>query len=449
MIDIKTKKSELCFPMDIFSPDVQQSFTELAEQYSIPLDYLGTTAIWLIAALSGNMYEVEKMKVKPIVYCLLLGPSSLGKSVAHRILCDDIIAKKEAHNVADFQRRLLAWKEVEEEAKRDKTGNIKRLPFPIRKIRTATNATTEAIIQYATTNPAGFGMYFDEGMAMYSGGAYKKENNSVDFWNKAWNGDAFNELRVDNTRERYVEAPAISVLAGMQTERIAEMFSKDTVDSGLINRFLFTASNYVHLNDNIDHFADRMVACEEWQNVVTRLFNKGMSYIAEDLNDPFSRKAIPFRPDARLYFNNTANLITREANELIRDLREGDGQKNIIAYWGKLFQYFKRFLPLLAILRDPDHPIIDTKVVEDARKLYYYYRNQAKMILHSLISEQETSLNENELKLFNMLPDTFQGAEAIEIAEALKFSHGYFHNVYRRKYSKGFIRKSADGYYKV
>lgn len=446
MIDIKTKKAELRFPMDIFSDDIQISFHQLAEQYSIPQDYLGTTAIWLIAALSGNMYETEGLKAKPIVYCLLLGPSSLGKSVAHRLLCDDIIARKEAANVAEFQRNLLAWKEAEDAAKRDK--DVKRLPFPVRKIRTATNATTEAIIQYATTNPAGFGMYFDEGKAMYSGGAYKKENNSVDFWNKAWNGDPFNELRIDHTRERYVEAPAISVLAGMQTERIAEMFSKDTVDSGLFNRFLFTASDYVHLNEDIDHFADRMHACEEWHNVVTRLFNKGMSYLNEDI-DPYSRKKIQFLPDARMYFNKSASIITQEANELIRDLREGDGQKNIIAYWGKLFQYFKRFLPILAILRDPDYPIIDTKVVEDARKLYYYYRNQAKAILHSLISEQETSLNENELKLFNMLPDTFQAAEAIEIAEALKFSQGYFHNVYRRKYSKGFIRKGAEGYYKV
>lgn len=446
MIQIKTKQDSLNFPLEIFTPSIAESFRELAQQHSIPVDYLGTTAIWMVASLTGNMYETKGVKAKPIVYCMMLGPSSLGKSVAHRLLCDDVVSKLEAHNVAEFKRKLKEFEEHQEHRKRNRDQEIPNIPYPIRKIRTATNATTEAIIQYASTNPAGFGMYFDEGKAMYSGGAYKKDNNSVDFWNNAWNGMPFNELRVDHARERYVEDPAISVLAGMQTDRIAEMFSKDTMESGLFNRFLFTASGYVHLNEEVDHFAESAKVCQEWRDIIVKLFNQGMYFTKPSPDDPFGVTSIPFTDGAKLLFNSTAKEITRQANELIAGLREGDGTKNIISYWGKLFAYFKRFHPILAVMRNPVEPVIDERVVQDALKLYYYYRNQAKSILHSLIAEQETSLNANELKLFTMLPDRFTAAEAEQVAEALKFSRTYFYNTFRRKYSRGFLRKE-NGFY--
>lgn len=448
MIEIKTNQATV-FPLDIFGDNVANSFKEIAEYHSIPIDYLASTALWTISSLSGNMYQVPELPTKIILYILLLGPSSLGKSVAYRTLCEDIIRKSEVQLYTDFEQKLADWNERTEQYKKTKDEKAEPPgPMPRRKIRVVTSATTEAIIHYATFNPAGFGMYFDEGKAMYSGGAYKKENNSVDFWNKAWNGDIFNELRVDHQRERFVENPAISVLAGMQTERITEMFSKDTRESGLINRFLFTSSEYITLNENIDFFGEKKTVSREWEDIVTRLYKKGCEFFIEE-GSPFDPvKKITFTPEAKKQFNQTASMLTARANDLIKSLKEGDGRKAVVAYWGKLFAYFKRLMPIIAIMRDPDYPEIDLEVVKDAERVYMYYRDQAKNILASIISEEQTDLNANELKLYNMLPDKFTAGEAEQIAEAMKFSRSYFHTAFRRKYGRGFLRKSEGFYYK-
>lgn len=446
MIEIKTNLATT-FPLDIFGEDIANSFQEIAEYHSIPIDYLASTALWTISSLSGNMYQVPELPTKIILYILLLGPSSLGKSVAYRTLCEDIIRKSEVQLYTEFEQKLADWNERQDLYKKSKDEKAQPPgPMPKRKIRIVTSATTEAIIHYATFNPAGFGMYFDEGKTMYSGGAYKKENNSVDFWNKAWNGDIFNELRVDHMRERFVENPAISVLAGMQTDRIEEMFSKDTRESGLINRFLFTSSDYITLNENVDFFGEKKTVSPEWADIVTRLYRKGCEFFIEE-DSPFNPvKKILLTPDAKTQFNKTASELTAKANDLIRSLKEGDGRKSIVAYWGKLFAYFKRLMPIIAIMRDPDHPEIDLQVVQDAERIYQYYRDQAKHILAGIISQEQTDLNENELRLYNMLPDKFTASEAEQIAEAMKFSRSYFHTAYRRKYGRGFLRK-AEGYY--
>lgn len=450
MIEIKTKQST-GFPMDIFSPEIAQSFEDVSRYYSIPLDYVASASLWTISSLSGNMYEVPELPTKIILYSMLLGPSSLGKSVAFRVVCEDIIKRHEVDTYAQFQTKMAEWNEKNDLYKKAKSGESTEAPGPMprRKIRIITSATTEAIIHYATFNPAGFGMYFDEGKAMYSGGAYKKENNSVDFWNKAFNGDMFNELRVDHERERFVINPAISVMAGMQSDRITEMFSKDTRESGLINRFLFTSSDYIELNEEVDYFGEKKGVCTGWKDIVTTLYDRGVKFFIEE-GSPFNPvKRIPFTDDGKAAFKRAAKRLTQQANELIRGLKEGDGTKNIIAYWGKLFTYFKRFLPIMAIVRDQDYPSIDATIVEQAEKLYYYYRDQARKVLSGIINQEQTDLNENESRLLNNLPDRFTAGEAEVIADALKFSKSYFYNTYRRKYIKGFLAKKDGIYSKI
>lgn len=450
MIEIKTKQSA-GFPLDIFEPEIAQSFQDLAKYYSIPIDYVASSALWTISSLSGNMYDVPELPMKIILYSMLLGPSSLGKSVAFRVVCEDIIKTREIETYAKFQTKLADWNERNDIYKKTKSGESAEPPGPVprRKIRIITSATTEAIIHYATFNPAGFGMYFDEGKAMYSGGAYKKENNSVDFWNKAYNGDMFNELRVEQERERFVINPAISVLAGMQSERITEMFSKDTRESGLINRFLFTSSDYIELNEDVDYFGEKKGICNEWKSIVSTLYDRGCEFFIEE-GSPFNPvKRIYFNPDGKIAFKKAAKRLTAQANELIRGLKEGDGTKNIIAYWGKLFTYFKRFMPILAIIRDQDHPEINSVIVDQAEKLYYYYRDQARKVLSGIINQEQTDLNENESLLLNNLPDRFTASEAELIADSLKFSKSYFYNTYRRKYSKGFLIKKEGIYTKI
>jgi hypothetical protein len=438
---IKTKQEIVNFPLEVFGEEIKASFEELANEYSVPVNFFGATALFTIASLSGNMYRTElNGRIKTIIYAMLLGPSSLGKTVVYDKLCGDIIQDKDEALRNDYVRRLKQWNEQKESCKASKFNFTD--PMPTRTIRTATNGTLEAFKKYAENSPAGFGVYFDEGKQLYAGGQYQKENHSVDFWNAAWNGKTFNELRVDSERERYVTNPSISILAGMQADRVNEMFTKDTIASGLLNRFLFSASGYIRLNESIDHFNHKKEVCDEWKRLVRFLFDEGVNYI--DFNN---QTFIGFKPSAKTSYNNVCEKITKQANELISDIKDGDESKMMVGYLGKLYAYLGRFVMICAICRNSINPVIDDQCVLDAEKIYNYFRFEAKKLLIKINDEAVTNLNESESKLLKMLPDKFTTAEAKQIAGELKLSDSFFGVAFNRKYKNGYLIRNQDRTY--
>ena len=438
---VKTKKEIVNFPLEIFGPVIENSFKELANEYSVPVNFFGATALFTIASLSGNMYRTElNGRIKSIIYAMMLGPSSLGKTVVYDKLCGDIISKDDEKLRKDYIQRIKQWNEDKEKASRNKYEFTD--PMPTRTIRNATNGTLEAFMKYAETNPAGFGVYFDEGKKLYSGGAYKKENNSVDFWNEAWNGKTFNELRVDSERERFVVNPSISILAGMQAERVNEMFNKDTIASGLLNRFLFTSSNYINLNENVDHFSQKKEVCEDWQMIVKKLFNDGCNYCDEN-----SQIFVPFTHTAKVLYNQISSKLTAESNELIKNIKDGDESSMMVGYLGKLYAYFGRFVLLSAIIENLNQPKITDQSILNAEKIYNYFKAEAKILLVKISSEAQTNLNEKESKLLLLLPDKFTISDAKAICRELKLSDSFFGVAFLRKYKHGYIKQLLDKTY--
>jgi len=432
------------FPVEIFSEDIQQSFKELSEHYSVPLDFFCTTAIWAVSALSGNMYTTElNGQIKNIIYAMLIGPSGLGKSPAYRIICGNIVAPFEKKLYDDFVLAEKEWAVAKEVAKA--TRKEFNTPKPMRRIRTAQNGTVEGIMKHAQYTAAGFGMFYDEGGQMFGGpNQYKKDTSAIDFWNTMWNGDGFNDLRADESRERYIPSTSISTLAGMQTDRIGNYFTKDAMDSGVSSRFLVTIGDYINLNENIDYFSDKMKPCDRWQDLVKYLFNKGAYDYFKD--DPPLK--VSFTDDAREAYNNILNGFIKQSNINRQNRKVGDVSELMIKYDGKLFAYVGRFVLILSILNNPVNPVITVDTVSDAEKLYHYYRAQAELLFTKMNIESAMDLNENELRLFKNLPDEeFTTQEAAAVAVNLKMCENYFEVCFNRKFKKGWVKRVGRGRY--
>ena len=437
LVNLKTKK--LNFPIDIFGNKIAESFKELSSHYSTPIDYLCLTGLWAVSSQMGNCYKVDMNgSIKSILFCMMVGPSSIGKTVAHDVIYGNIVHKRAKDLYSNYLEKEKEWKRKKEQVKNGEYGEVAG-QRPNRKIRSSTGGTLEAIAKYASTNPAGFGIYFDEGKKLYQGGNYSKVNNSVEFWNDVWNGRLIDDLRKDADLETVVYNPCISILAGMQTKRITEMFDKDTIDSGLLNRFLFVQSDYVELNENIDHFSKMAEPCYEWQNLILHLFEKGIYY--SDGNEVL----IPFaNNETKELFNEVANGYTKEANKRNKNRKDGDASELLTGYMGKLHAYFKRLVMICAVIHNYENPVINEHVISNADYIYRYFQQQAEMLLTSISDSAESGLKENVLKLFNLLPDKFTLNEANDLAEQLNLSRKYFINNYNRHYSKGWIRRMQD-----
>lgn len=441
IIDLKLNQTNDSFPLEIFEPIVAQSFQDLAKEYSLPVDYIALSALWAVASLSGNMHTTElNGEMKSILYCMMVGPSSIGKTKAYDLVFGDIIEP-----LADrlYKEYITKEKDWEVEKMRAKVNNTPFTePRPVRIIRSASGATLEAITKYASTNHAGFGVYFDEGKKLYQGGSYAKDNNSVDFWNNVWNGKTIDDLRKDPTLENRVTNPAISVLTGMQSKRINEMFNKQAVESGLLNRFLFVSSDYVELNENRDVFSPKSKVCVYWQSLIEHLFSIGVYYVE---GNP---RWVKFTDEAKVLFNTIRNRITSESNVIIKNRREGDVSELLIGYLGKMFAYYSRITLICAIIRNHKAPVIDVIDVENAEKVFYYFKGQAVRLLTEINNSTQTDLEGKQLELFNALPDKFTAKDAADICVQLKCSNKYFLITFRQKYKGKYIIKADDKHYK-
>ncbi len=429
------------FPMDVYPDDISGSFAAISLHYNIPLDYLGVTALFTVASMAGNIYRGDlNGGIKPILYSCLVGPSGVGKTPAYKHLCANIIAPLRKQTAARYAQAYQQFKEEREHAKANK------LPFtkepPVKKVRMMTDATLEAITKYAELCPAGFGVVYDEGGRFFTGAnAYKKDTSSVDFWNELWNGAAYEILRVDIDRDRYIHSSATSVLIGMQRDRLMKFFNEDTIASGLLNRFLLCESDYVQLNENSNPFAPTIVPSENWQRLIQHLYNTGV-----DFNEGDEIMA-HFEEAAKQKYTAVSIELLKEANRAILASKLDDSSRMMIAYVSKLAAYVPRLALILAIIDNPLQPVIMYEHIVGAKKLYDYFKGVAAGMLVKINVQVASGLNENELKLFNALPIRFTTDEAQMICEEIGLSSKYFLTQFKRKLSKGWIKKLDRGIY--
>lgn len=429
------------FPLDVFPDLIADSFRTLSRQYNLPLDFLGLTALFTVGSLAGNIYRGDlNGGIKPIVYACLVGPSGVGKTPPYRHLYDSITQGLRAQAHTNYKAELKAWEERKEAAKANKQ------PFtedkPVKKVRMITDGTLEAITKFAEQCPAGFGVVYDEGGRFFSGAnAYKKDTSSVDFWNESWNGTGYDIIRVDSERDRHVTSSATSVLIGMQRDRLLKFFNDDTIASGLLNRFLICESDYILLNEEVDVWAEKVQACDYWQQLVTYLYVKGQQFVTG------TEIKVEFEPSAKQHYSAVSAQLLRDANKSILAAKQDDASRLMIAYQSKLSAYLPRIALILSIIDDPRTPLIRYHNIENARRLLDFFRSVARKMLFQINEQSSTGLTENEQKLYDALPIRFSASEAKMVCVELGLSEKYFSTQFIRKFSKGYINKLEKGWY--
>lgn len=425
------------FPLHVFPAEVQSYLRHAAENKSIPLNYLGSSALFTIAALSGNMYklQVDEGIIKPIIFMALIGPSGVGKSPAYNNTCGRLVKDLRWQQHNDWKQEHSAWKQTQKKSDQ-------HVPEPHEVIRITEEGTTEAFEKYAGLCPAGFGVFYDEGERLFTtGGAYKKDSNVVGFWNSIYNGDLYNAVRVDSERNRFINDPCISVIMGLQRDRVLNYFTDDVIKSGLFGRFLFTESNYIPLNTQSNALGRNGTPGGYWYDLVRHLFMRGIKFEAGKSYN------LPIDADAVADFDVNRTMFKMSANMDMMQMHEGTVDELMLAYSTKLYVYFQKFCILLAILDDRESPVIRKEHVYNAVDLYNYYKQQARNILTELHGHNQTGLSTAERLLLDALPDIFSRDQANAKCKELGLNDGFFRIALHRKYMNKFLRKTTGGHF--
>lgn len=417
------------FPFEVFPEEMRESFYKLGHHHNIPIDFMGCAALFTVGALAGNMYRADlNGGVKPILYMLLIGPSSVGKSPAFTKLCMDIISPLRAKEHAAYKERMKEWQNnaiIAKAAKRPFTD-----PEPVKCIRMIEDATMEAITKFAEISPAGFGIFYDEGDRLFNGvNQYKKDTSSISFWNEMWYGKSKEIVRVDSARDRYIDNAGVSIMMGMQKDRLIKHLDSDTLASGIAYRFLMVESDYIELNEDVDLFAPSVYPCVEWTSLVESLFNRGMYYTSAD-----SLISVGFTKEAKVELNRVTQDNIRTSNVMIRQKDKHDDNAYLMAYNGKISAYVARMALVLSIIDNYQFPEITKDHILGAEKLYHFFKGNGSRILTRIKTESASGLTEKEQALIDLLPADFTAEVAAAICKSINLNPKFFLHAFRRKY---------------
>lgn len=420
------------FPWHIYPTSLVDSLKTISYHNNIPMDYLGAQVLFTIASLAGNMYigDIGGL-TKPILYLAKIGPSGVGKTPSYHKVMGDIISPLRARYNEDHKLQLKEYRIRQIAAKQAKHEFDEDAPQP--RIRVTEATTLEAIYKYCETSPAGFGVVYDEGERFFTEiNKYSSGGSSISFWNESFNGRTTSVSRVDSEKERFIAHPAVSVDIGLQSSRMANYFTTDAIESGILNRFLMVECDYTDLNENIDLFSPRIKICEDWKALVVYLFDQGNLFKLG--------QSIPVSTDSegRQAINKIASEMIRASNQMQRSIIEGNASRHIFNYRSKLFLYFQRFCLILAIMRNARNPVITRREAIDAQALCNYFEQNATSIIHKLFNYTNTSLSEKEQLLLSTLPTdrSFTNLEAELACEDLKLDKSFFRTAFNRKFKK-------------
>lgn len=250
------------FPTYLFGPFWSKWLTEQAQGKSTPVDYVAGTLLVTASTAIGNSRRVSPWKDwnEPVhLWAALVGNPSSGKSPAMDPVMDMIRqieaeeAKGHAEALRQYEADVIAAKYVRDQWEKDvKAAAQEGFPPPLKpeaamepvkphrpRLRVS-DATPEALLSLLSQLSRGILMTRDElagwlgSFNRYAGG----EGGDRAFWLEAWGGRSYTVDRVKNDQPMTIPHLSISVLGGIQPDKLANMLLKGD-DDGLTARFMY------------------------------------------------------------------------------------------------------------------------------------------------------------------------------------------------------------------
>lgn len=432
-----SKPKEEGYPFSIFPQDITDSILEVAAEQSLNPVFLATAGIWTVASLAGNCYTSELDGVKNIIFAMMIAPVSVGKTPAFREMTEKPLKSLLESEDKAYKLEVEQWQKDKAQANIDKQPFNK--PMPKRFHPFAVDGTTEGYIALMQDQEAGMGVYHDEAETILNAGAHKANNDAISFFTQAFSGGRYTQIRADRTKERVVKSLNISLLMSTQPSRLSQIFTVDRVSSGFASRFLLVKSDYIPLNTNADPFSKKRQMCDKWTELVTFLYRLNKEYSSGE----FAQINIDFTPQAKDEFRNYVRKSLTTANERITEKAED----YILGAEAKMSGYFPRLCHLIAIINNPQVPVIDIDIVHKAWTLYRYYADSTIAILNEITAESDTGLPADLQLLYNALPVKFTTKEAEEVSIRLNIKPRRFIEAMRRKDFQQLFKRLAHGTY--
>lgn len=377
----------VAFPTDVLPPSMARLVSSASVALSVPPEFVGVPLLVLAGAAIGNAFEIEVKKgwrEGPNLYAAIVADPGSGKTPALRIAIRPINAvqdrlteiyrdEKKRHDAA-----MAAW----ESANKSERGE--KPVAPVYEHVWTTDPTTEALASMLA-HTKGLAFTRDElvgwvlSMDAYRSGKGADRQHYLSMWGRA-------SIKIDRRSQPdpiIVKSPCLSVVGGIQPDKLPMLVEKGDTDDGFLDRLLWA---YPDLGSS--EWTDAGVD-EHAEADVDRLFMalhnlSGTVHSRGDMTPNVVR------------FDPAAHAIWQEwFNERYHEERSDDLPASLKGTWAKLPGQLARVALILHIgwavdAQQAVSPVIPAATIAAAADLMEYFKDHARAALGSVRTSRTT-----------------------------------------------------------
>lgn len=306
--------------------------------------------------------------------------------------------------------------------------------------------TQEAMMRIHNDNQRGVVILVDEIMGFFNSIYRYNDNPLLTQLLTAYSGKPLKVSRCNNPIPIIIPHPCINIIGTTQTQRIGELFTKENVSSGLIDRILFLHPknrDIPKMEENPDAGTqgnDRAeCAYRKWKAIIDKLLSLEPDHDEKGIINP---KVLDMSEEAYRYFAQWKNALIEKANsiedERLIDSRMMKADSNV-ARLALVFQ-------LLGWACDEIHmQHIDVHSVQAAIRMYDYLELSYQSVRSRIQTETMPPLKKAFLDLVQ--PD-FTTADAIKAGAEIGICESTVKKDLTKMCEERILQKTAHGVYK-
>ena len=408
--------NSIIFPLSVFPMPIRNIVDSLHKYENYQTDFTASAFLTVFAATMGNTWSARFMTgwvSRPIIYMVLVGPPSCGKTPPLRQAIAPLLKLDESYDrvYAKEIRQYRKWERLTAR-QRKQQSMPEEMEIPQRKCHVVVNSTIEALISAMRDNPRG--VYF---LSLFSGTPFKY-------------------TRKSNNEYIFLSQPYCSIIGSTQPGMLSTLFGGKRSLNGFSSRFLKV---YPHISAmpswNETSMPEEIL--EEWEHIIRKVDGIKPPAVQEGKINSIE---LSFSSAAKHRLISWKNGV----NSRIYSDSESETEK---ALCGKLETYLIRFCLIIQVMRgicgESGMDEIDEESARRAIRLTEYFRAMESRIA----PEMETGvLDLRHTELLSLLSQSFTTSEAVAAGKKLGLSESTVKR-FLREGAREFIRKEAHGHY--
>ena len=435
---------DIGLPLDAFPQKLQGIIFDVTNIEQFNMEYLAMSMLSAAATAIGNSCQIRirgSWRSSPALYVILIGRPGQGKTPP----LDYAYRPLQEHDFLQVSRFIEENKRYAELNAGNK-GNAIDSDKPVLVQTILSDLTQEAMMRIHNDNQRGVVILVDEIMGFFNSIYRYNDSPLLTQLLTAYSGKPLKVSRCNNPVPIIIPHPCINIIGTTQTQRIGELFTKENVSSGLIDRILFLHPKNREIpkmeeNQNaVSQGNDRAESVyRKWKAIIDKLLSLEPDYDEKGIIMP---KVLDMNEDAYRCFAKWKNTLVEKANsvedERLIDSRMMKADSNV-ARLALIFQ-------LMGWACDESHmQHIDVRSVHAAIRMYDYLELSYQSIKSHIQTDSMPPLKKAFLDLVQ--PD-FTTADAIKAGAEIGICESTVKKDLAKMCEEQILQKTAHGVYK-